>query len=101
MPALKKALQKAHLQVRVISEGDDGAWNTSNVDGLVEIVRRGYELLVAEDIVVRAVEDLEAAIEKATETMIAGRGEAERLADLLGIPEQSNTTQEEDEEEEE
>jgi len=87
MPELKQALDASSLEVRVISEGDDGGWATSDVDGLVEIVRRGYELLVREDVVSLAVRDLELAIDSASDVISAGRGTTERLADLLGIPE--------------
>lgn len=87
LPDLRRRLEHASLEVRVISEGHKGAWNTSTVDGLVEIVRRGYELLVAEDVVTGTVADLQAAIDVAAETFVAGRGRAESLADLLGIPE--------------
>jgi hypothetical protein len=88
LPALKRALERSPLEVRVISEGDDGDWSPSNVDGVVEIVRRGYELLVREDVVTRAVVDLEAAIDVASDVISANPGTAERVADLLGIPEE-------------
>jgi hypothetical protein len=95
-------LEHARLEVLVISESHEGTWTESNVDGLVEVVRRGYELLVSEDVVTGAVGDLQAAIDQAAETLVAGAGRTERLADLLGIPEDARTgTGSEDEEEEE
>lgn len=64
------------MEVRVVSEGDDGAWGEATVGTLVEIVRRGYELLVKEDVVTRAVEDLQGAIDpgSAPETVPASSG---------------------------
>ncbi len=88
LPALRQALETATFHVRVISEGDDGAWTEANVDTLVEIVRRGYELLVREDVVARAVAELEVAIDSSARVIAAGRGTTDRLADLLGIPEE-------------
>lgn len=82
-------MARSALEVRVISESDDGAWAESNVQGVVELVRRGYELLVGEDIVARAVEDLEDAIDAATDVMVAGTGNVDRLAEPLGIPEEA------------
>ena len=102
LPALRRQLEHARLEVLVISESHEGTWTESNVDGLVEVVRRGYELLVSEDVVTGAVGDLQAAIDQAAETLVAGAGRTERLADLLGIPEDARTgTGSEDEEEEE
>jgi hypothetical protein len=86
LSAVKKALEGATLEIRVVSEGDDGAWSDANVDTVVEIVRRGYELLVREDVVARAVAELEGALDGAAEVIGAGRGTTDRLADLLGIP---------------
>jgi hypothetical protein len=101
LPALRQELEHASLEVRVISEGHEGTWTASTVEGLVEIVRRGYELLVAEDVVTGTVADLQAAIDVAAETLVAGRGRTERLADLLGIPEDVRSIAESEEEDEE
>lgn len=86
MPRLKRALERATLIVRVISEGDDGNWAQTNVDGMTDILRRSYELLVSEDVVVTAVQDLEAAIDNASGVIGSSRASAPRLRKLLGIP---------------
>jgi hypothetical protein len=87
LSALRHSLEAATFEVRVISEGDDGAWADADVGTLVELVRRGYELLVQEDVVARAVAELEGAIDSSARVIAGGRGTTERLAELLGIPE--------------
>ena len=93
---LRRALEIARLEVRVVSEGDDGAWSEGDVDTLVELVRRGYELLVREDVVTRAVAELEGAIDASARIIVAGRGTTERLADILGIPEDTQGEEDDD-----
>jgi hypothetical protein len=96
LTALRHSLEAATLEVRVISEGDDGTWSESNIGTLVELVRRGYELLVEEDVVTRAVAELESAIDTSARVIAAGRGTTERLADMLGIPEDTENDDEDD-----
>jgi hypothetical protein len=89
LAALRRALEAATLEIRVVSEGDDGAWSEANVGTVVEIVGRGYELLVRADVVAQAVADLESALDGAAGVIGAGRGTTERLANLLGIPKET------------
>jgi hypothetical protein len=84
---LGAAIEDATLIVRVISEGDEGEWAETNVDGIVEILRRSYELLVNEDVVASSVGSLEVAIENASAKIAAVRAAPARLRKLLGIPE--------------
>ena len=84
---LAAAIEDATLIVRVISEGSEGEWADTNVDGLAEILRRSYELLVNEDIVASSVGSLEAAIEAASAHIVAVKAAPVRLRKLLGIPE--------------
>jgi hypothetical protein len=87
LPALRRALARAELQVRVVSEGGDGEWAAARVDDLSEILRVSYELLVSEDVVVRSVEQLAFAIDTASEAIAAVPAAPNRLRALLGIPE--------------
>jgi len=86
MPTLKRRLGRARLQVRVISERDDGDWADATVDDLAEILRRSYELLVGEDVVSSAVEQLTHAIDFATGIITVSPASPARIRDLLGIP---------------
>jgi hypothetical protein len=89
LAALRRALETATLQIRVVSEGDDGAWADATLGSMVEAVRRGYELLVREDVVAHAVAELDGALDRTADVIGAGRGTTERLADMLGIPEET------------
>src|SRR2546428_535943 len=57
---------------------------------LADLLRRSYELLVSEDVVTAAVEDMDAAIEVASETMMASPATPSRLRALLGIPDETS-----------
>jgi hypothetical protein len=94
---LRTALARAPLMARVISEGHEGDWAETTVDGLTEILRRSYELLVSEDVVVAAVEDLRAAIDVASEAIASAEAAPARLRTLLGIPEDSSAADDEEE----
>jgi len=87
LPALRRAVDHATFRVRVFSEHADGEWATTTMDGLAEIVRAAYELLVSDDVVVNAVAELDAAIDAASETIASARTAPTRLRVLLGIPE--------------
>ncbi len=88
LDASRRALDGARLLVRVISEGDDGDWTESDLDGLADILRRSYELLVNEDVVIRTVEELEYVIEQVSERIrTSAPGSVDRIRDALGIPE--------------
>ena len=86
--------------VRVISEGSEGDWSETTVDGLTDILRRSYELLVSEDVVATAVEELGGAIEEATQLIAANPATPERLRVLLGIPEETEKKRTDEDEEE-
>lgn len=102
LAALRRTLARTRLVVRVVSEGTDGDWAETTVDGLTDLLRRSYELLVREDVVTTAVQDLERAIEAASEIIAAAPATPARVRTLLGIPEEVGrpAKAEEDEEEE-
>jgi len=96
---LKRSIMRATLLARVISEGSTGDWAATTVDGLTDILRRSYELLISEDVVVSAVEDLGNAIDAASEQIVSSPASPARLRTLLGIPEETGSTPSEDTEE--
>jgi hypothetical protein len=98
LASLRRALEHADLFVRVVFEGSEGDWVEATVDGLTDILRRSYELLVTEDVVVSAVESLNTAIESASETIASSPATPARIRTLLGIPEEP-AAQEQDEDE--
>jgi hypothetical protein len=81
--ARRQALTAATLEIRVVSESDDGAWHQTTVPGVVELVRGGYERLIREDGVTHVVAELRAAIGRAARVIADGRGMTERLAGTL------------------
>ena len=87
MPNLRRALARETLSVSVITEGRDGDWEETTVDGIAAIVRRGIDLLVSEDVVIAAVGELTGAIDGASESIAAAPAAGARLRHLLGIPE--------------
>src|SRR5437588_12639885 len=84
---LAATIEDATLTVRVVSESSEGEWSETNVDGVVEILHRSYELLVNEDVVASSVSSLGVAIESASANIAAVRAAPARLRKLLGIPE--------------
>jgi hypothetical protein len=97
---LRRSLERATLLVRVISEGSTGDWAETTVDGLTDTLRRSYELLISEDVVVSAVEDLGNAIDAASEQIASSSATPARLRSLLGIPEETGAANIEDTEDE-
>lgn len=95
LPALKDAVGSAALTVRVVSEGSDGEWTHTDVDGIASILRNSYELLVSEDVVVAAVEDLSSALEAASQIIASAPAAPGRLRERLGIPEDQDADEDE------
>jgi len=94
IPKLRKSLGGATLTVCVCSEGDlqedNGTWMETTVDGLTEILRRSYELLVSEDVVITTATELEASIDSVSQILASNTATPKRLRKLLGIPEETN-----------
>jgi hypothetical protein len=96
LPKLRKNIEKATLGIRVISENSDGNWADGTVDDIVEALRRSYELLVSEDVVVSSVAEIEDAIEVASDVFVHTPALTERFRRALGIPEETNGDDEEE-----
>ena len=99
--ALRRSLEKASFSVRAFSETQDGEWMDAGVDGIAEILRASYELLVSEDVVWTAVEDLRTSIDFASGLIRSSPAAPVRLRRLLGIPEERRAAAESDEPEDE
>jgi hypothetical protein len=92
LPQLRRNLEKAILGIRVISENSDGEWAEGTVNDVAEALRRSYELLVSEDVVVASVGEIAGAIETASGLFARTTALNDRFRKALGIPEQTNGT---------
>jgi hypothetical protein len=97
LPKLRKNIENATLGIRVISENGDGDWAEGTVDDIADALRRSYELLVSEDVVVNAVAEIEDAIETASDVFVHTPALTERFRRGLGIPADTDKETEEDE----
>lgn len=86
LPQLRRNIDKAILGIRVISENSDGNWADGTVDDIADTLRRSYELLVSEDVVVSSVAEIEDAIETASDVFVHTPAFTERFRKALGIP---------------
>jgi hypothetical protein len=96
VPKLRKNLEKATVGIRVISENSDGDWTDGTVDDIAEALRRCYELLVSEDVVVASVAEIAAAIEGASDLFARTPALKDRFRKALGIPEETGENGAED-----
>jgi hypothetical protein len=90
VPKLRKNLERTTVGIRVISENSDGDWMEGSVDDIVEALRRSYELLVSEDVVVASVGEIGSAIEHASALFARTSALKNRFRKVLGIPEETN-----------
>jgi hypothetical protein len=90
LPRLRRNLERAPLVIRVISENSEGEWAEGTVDDIVEALRRSYELLVSEDVVVAAVGEIAAGIETASDLFARTSSLSERFRKALGIPQDAD-----------
>jgi len=90
LPKLRKNLENATLEIRVISENSDGDWMDGTVDNIAEALRRSYELLVSEDVVVSSVGEIASAIEHSSDLFARITALKNRFRKVLGIPEETN-----------
>jgi len=87
---LRRNLEKATLTIRVISENDEGEWAEGMVGDIVEALRRSYELLVSEDVVVAAVGEIASGIETASALFARTPALDSRFRKALGIPQDAD-----------
>jgi hypothetical protein len=89
VPKLRKNLENATVGIRVISENSDGDWSDGKVDDIAEALRRSYELLVSEDVVVSSVGEVASAIEHSSGLFARTKALTNRFRKVLGIPEET------------
>ncbi len=92
LPRLRRNLEAATLTIRVISENSEGEWADATVDDIVETLRRSYELLVSEDVVVAAVGEIASGIEIASNLFAGSVSLSDRFRNALGIPEEAGSS---------
>jgi hypothetical protein len=86
LPKLRRNIERATLGIRVISENSDGDWSEGTVDDIADTLRRSYELLVSEDVVVSSVAEIEDAIDFASDIFVYAPASTARFRKALGIP---------------
>lgn len=86
LQSLRKNIEASLLGIRVISENSEGDWTQGTVDDIADALRHSYELLVSEDVVVTSVEEIEDAIDFASELFVHTPALTERFRRGLGIP---------------
>ena len=96
LPKLRKNIEQATLGIRVVSETSDGDWADGTVDDITDTLRRSYELLVSDDVVVSSVAEIEDAIEFASDIFVHTPASTERFGKALGIPAETDGKNEED-----
>lgn len=89
LPDIRQRLQTARMRFRVVSETNDGSWILGSIADVAEALRRSYEMLVTEDTVGAAVEELDSAIDKSAEITIQTMLK-ERFREVLRIPRANN-----------
>jgi hypothetical protein len=97
LPKLRQNIEKATLGVRVVSENSDGDWAEGTVDDIADTLRRSYELLVSEDVVVSSVAEIEDAIEAGSDVFVHIPALTGRFRIALGIPAETDDSDEGDE----
>ena len=86
LPKLRKQLQGSTLEIRVVSENSDGEWSNATVDDIADALRHSYDVLISDDVVRTSVQELESAIDFATELFKNSKGVKDGFRTALGIP---------------
>jgi hypothetical protein len=80
-------LAECELRIAVISEAGTTDYRRGNVDDLADMLRRTFGELVKEDVVAKAVQELEGGIDLFAGAVMNDTGTVGRLAQVLGIQE--------------
>jgi hypothetical protein len=83
---IDRALGSSVLKIKVYTATREIDWAESDLNGLAEVLRRGYETLISEDIVENAVTLLSNTIESCVGALAAYRGTEGRLREILVVP---------------
>ncbi len=84
---LQKMLATTTYKVATFNEVGSTGWTEGNIDYLTDILRRAYEQLVKEDIVNKAVEELDTGINEFARLSYNTPAKLKRAAEILGIHE--------------
>jgi hypothetical protein len=85
-PELRRNLERASFGIRVVSESSEGDWTEGRLGEIVDALRRSYELLVSEDVVVTSVTEIESAIDTSSKIFVDAGTLKDRFRSALGIP---------------
>ncbi len=85
---LPTALADAELRIAVCTEAGPQGWTTGDLDHLGDLLRRTFDELVAEDVVTKAVQALEAGVARFARALTTAPAVVERSAEILGIGEE-------------
>ncbi len=87
LDSLRQHLSSTTLRINICSEAGQHGWNECSVDDIGDLLRRTFEQLVEEDVVVRAVAALEAGVARFAQAISWAPAVVERSAKVLGIGE--------------
>ena len=84
-PDLKQHLAATELRIALVTEAEDTGYVDGTVDHLERALRGAFDRLVEEDVVAKAVAELDAAVEVFANVVMTKLGIAKRLARTLDI----------------
>jgi len=82
---LKAELAKSELEIAIVTESWDSGFVKGNTDYLESALRHAFEQLLREDVVARAVKELDGGIDVFARAMADKGGVTDRMAEALGI----------------
>ncbi len=82
---LKRQIENVELSIAVVTESEETGFAKGNVDYLERALRGAFDQLVQEDVVSKAVAQLDAGIEVFASAVMARPGVVGRMAKTLGI----------------
>ncbi len=89
-PELKEKLSLAELEIAVVTEAGSTGFTAGRVEHLGNTLRNTFDQLVREDVIEKAVSELDAGIEKFAGVIITNNALIKRLASVLGIKDDTN-----------
>ena len=91
---LRSELASSKIDIAIVTESGDTGFIKGDVDNLESALRQAFEQLVKEDVVARAVAELDAEIENFADHMSRKGGIVGRVSQVLGIRELSSESTE-------
>lgn len=82
---LPTALRQTHLSFVLCTDAHTPKWQQGTLQQIEDDLRRAWQFIAADDVVIRAVETLTQGMEPLIDAILAEPAQAERLAQLLGI----------------